>query len=203
MRSLFLLTPLELLWAAIGVILTIVGTLIQLSIPATIPWIGGYSFSLQIGGMLLTACLGGPTAGLSAQIVYLSLGLTGSQIFRYGGGIEYLLKPEFGYLLGFLPGAWVCGHLAFRKTLFSPTANSTPLKPKPQPLRLHDLSLAGLSGLLVVHLTGMIYLLVKTGWGSELIQRIALYSGYPLPGQVMVTFTVVALAYVFRRLTFY
>jgi len=34
--------------------------------------------------------------------------------FAQGGGIDYPKQPQFGYLLGFIPGAWVCGFLAFQ-----------------------------------------------------------------------------------------
>ncbi len=74
-RSLFFLTPIELIWTTIGVLLTIMGTLLHLSVPESVPWIGGYSFSCQVGGVLLTGFLGGANAGLYALIIYIGVGL--------------------------------------------------------------------------------------------------------------------------------
>ncbi len=224
MRSGLLLTPLEWLWTAIGVILTILGTLTQLSFPPELPGLGGYSFSLQIGGMLLTACLAGPVAAVYAQIVYLGLGLAGLQVFTQGGGWQYLYQPTFGYLLGFLPGAWVCGTIAFRQRDPNPplssrkrllalraagantsTGRSPSLPPgipaqRMPPVRLQELGSGSLAALVLVHLTGIIYLLATQPWDGELLGLIQLYSGYTLPGQMIVASFVSVMALLLRRL---
>lgn len=54
--------------------------------------------------------LGGMLAALS-QVVYLLVGLLGVPVFAYGGGPGYILQPTFGYLLGFVLGAYVIGRL--------------------------------------------------------------------------------------------
>ena len=59
-----------------------------------------------LGGMLL-----GPVNGALAVGLYLLLGLIGLPIFAGGGGLGYVLQPTFGYLLGFVGGAVVCGLL--------------------------------------------------------------------------------------------
>lgn len=213
MRSGLLLTPLEWLWTAIGVILTILGTLTHLSFPAEIPWLGGYSFSLQIGGMLLTACLAGPVAAVYAQIVYLGLGLAGLQVFAQGGGWQYLYQPTFGYLLGFLPGAWICGTIAFRKQDPRPSpslrgrqgrlslpAGTASLPQRLPTVGLQDLGSGSLAALALVHLTGIVYLLATQSWDGELLGLIQLYSGYTLPGQMIVASFVSVMALLLRRL---
>ena len=43
--------------------------------------------------------------------IYVLLGLAGVPVFTSGGGIGYVLQPTFGYLLGFIVGAWVTGRL--------------------------------------------------------------------------------------------
>jgi len=207
MRPGRLLTPLEWLWTAIGVILTILGTLTQVSLPPQWPGVGGYSFSLQIGGMLLTACLAGPVAAVCAQIVYLGLGLAGLQVFAQGGGWQYLYQPAFGYLLGFLPAAWACGTMAFRHTdphlptaSFPPRRNPYVLPSISAPVRLQDLGSASLAALALVHLTGIVYLLATQPWDGELLRLIGLYSGYTLPGQLIVAGFVAVMALILRRL---
>ena len=44
-------------------------------------------------------------------VIYLLLGLCGLPVFTKGAGLSYLLQPTFGYLLGFVPAAWLCGKI--------------------------------------------------------------------------------------------
>lgn len=189
----------QLLWSLIGLLLTISGTFVEVYVTSS-PWNwshdGIQSVSLgvtyQIGAVLLVGCLGGRNAGALSQIAYLVLGLTWFPVFAQGGGIEYLKQPYFGYLLGFVPGAWVCGFLAFQAS------------PK-----LESLSFSCICGLLTVHLTGITYLVLTHtfNWtGSQavpLLQATLKYSIYPLPGQLAVVCVVTVLAYGLRHLMFY
>ena len=62
-------------------------------------------FFAVLAGMLL-----GSTLGLLSQIAYLALGLVGLPVFAGGSaGILYVLKPTFGFLLGFALSAWLAG----------------------------------------------------------------------------------------------
>jgi biotin transport system substrate-specific component len=54
--------------------------------------------------------LGGKLGALS-QLVYILVGLMGIPIFAHGGGPGYVLQPTFGYLLGFVCGAYIIGNL--------------------------------------------------------------------------------------------
>lgn len=187
----------ELLWAIIGLLLTINGVFIEVAVPIPSTWpidwnqIDLYSLgaTLQIGAVLLVGCLGGKNAGALSQIAYLVLGLSGVQVFSQGGGLSYVQEPTFGYLLGFLPGAWICGYLAFRKKS-----------------RLEILLLSCLCGLLTIHLFGIVYLtglslsqLSSFSWGTSIWQ----FSILPLPGQLIVMCAVALIAFVLRRILFY
>ncbi len=44
--------------------------------------------------------------------VYVLLGLSGVPVFTEGGGFWYILKPSFGYLLGFILAAYVTGKMS-------------------------------------------------------------------------------------------
>lgn len=192
--------PNELLWALIGLLLTIGGTFVEAFVTNP-PWNwsghGIQTVSLgvtyQIGAVLLTGCLGGKSAGALAQIAYIVLGLgLKLPVFTQGGGLGYLQRPSFGYLLGFIAGAWVCGFLAFRT----------------QP-RLESLAFSCLCGLLTIHLYGIGYLIVfhalnlATLSNLSLVQAIVNYTIYPLPGQLVVTCAVTVLAFALRQLMFY
>jgi len=95
-RSAFPLTPVQqLLWAGIGLALTIGGTFAHASI-TTVPWLWldhGLQFqplnvTYQLGMVLLIGCLGGPWAAAGSQLLYVGLGLVGLQIFTHGGGAD-------------------------------------------------------------------------------------------------------------------
>jgi biotin transport system substrate-specific component len=193
------LSPLDkALWAVIGLLLTISGVFIEVAIPVPplawpIDWshVPTYSLgvTLQIGAILLVGCMAGRNAAALSQIAYLILGLSGFQIFAQGGGLGYLREPTFGYLLGFLPGAWICGHIAFQ-----------------QHRRLDNLIMSCLWGLGAIHLVGLAYLTVlsifritSANWWDAVLR----YSVYPLPGQFIIVCTVAAVAYLMRILLFY
>lgn len=190
--------PNELLWALIGLLLTIGGTFLEAFVTNP-PWTwsgqGIHTVSLgvtyQIGAVLLTACLGGKNAGALSQIAYVVLGLN-LPIFTQGGGISYLKEPSFGYLLGFIAGAWVCGFLAFR-----------------MPPRVESLAFSCICGLLTIHVYGLGYLIIFHSINVPAIgtlplwQAIMKYSIYPLPGQLVVVCAVTVLAFALRQLMFY
>jgi biotin transport system substrate-specific component len=191
--------PTQLLWAIIGLILTIGGTLLEAFIasPLSLWGQGSPAYSLgvscQIGAVLLVGCLGGKNAAVISQVAYLLLGLTSwFNVFTNGGGIDYVHRPSFGYLLGFIPGAWLCGLLAFRL-----------------PVRLEFMALSCLGGLLTIHLTGIGYLLTANyfhwaGVGQvSVLQAIVTYSLNPLAGQMAIVCAVAVLAFGLRRLMFY
>jgi biotin transport system substrate-specific component len=193
------LSPLDkILWAIIGLLLTISGVFIEVSIPLPqltwpIDWSQVQTYSLgvtlQVGAVLLVGCMAGRNSAALAQIAYLALGLSGLQVFAQGGGLAYLKEPTFGYLLGFLPGAWLCGTIAFR-----------------QRRRIETLIESCLYGLLAIHLVGLTYLSVLSifrittaNWWNAVLQ----YSIFPLPGQFIIVCIVAALSYLLRVLLFY
>jgi biotin transport system substrate-specific component len=193
-------SPTELLWAFIGLLLTIGGTFLEASV-TDLPWhwnetgipIHSLGVTYQIGAVLLVGCLGGKNAGALSQIAYLALGLTWLPVFSQGGGIAYLKLPSFGYLLGFVPGAWICGYLAFR-----------------QPPKLESLAFSCLCGLLVIHLVGIAYLvgnhyilLASTEAFSPIVPDIQKYSLDPIPGQLALVCAATVLAFILRRIMFY
>lgn len=189
----------QLLWSMIGLLLTMGGTFLEVY-GVTLPWNWGeqgiqtYSLGVtcQIGAVLLVGCLGGKNAGALSQIAYLVMGLIWLPVFADGGGIGYVRLSHFGYLLGFIPGAWICGLLAF--------------KARP---RLETLAFSCVSGLLTIHICGVTYLIISyifqwTGVENmPLIQAILRYSWFALPGQLAVVCAVTVIAYLLRHIMFY
>lgn len=202
-RITFLLAlPLYLIWAVVGLLLTIGGTLLEVAIasPGSL-WGSGslqvhsLGVTFQVGAVLLTACLGGRTAGALAQVSYVALGVLGvmgQAIFGQGGGLGYVQQPTFGYLLGFIPGAWLCGLLAFR---FRP--------------QVEMLAGSCLAGLAVIHTCGAVYLtlfgllgLLDLG-AFSLGQALIRYSLAALPAHGAIACATAVLAFCLRRVLLY
>jgi len=74
--------------------------------------IGAVPITMQTFAVLLTGVLLGSKRGALSQITYLFLGLAGIPWFSRGGGIQYILSPTFGYIIGFIFAAYLVGYLA-------------------------------------------------------------------------------------------
>ncbi len=96
-------------------------------------------FVVVLAGMLL-----GPRLGAVSMGVYVLMGLLGLPVFEKPpyGGPAYVLQPTFGYLLGFILGAYVTGKLI-------------PEKGEPGIARY---LLASVAGVAAIYLPGLPYL---------------------------------------------
>jgi biotin transport system substrate-specific component len=194
----------EFLWALIGLCLTIFGTFVEVFVFVPRSNLNISSFELtssslgityQLAGLFLTACMGGKNAAAYSQIAYVILGLFKLPVFYQGGTFEYLQYPSFGYILGFIPGAWLCGFLVL-----------------PGKRRLELFAISSFFGLLVIHLCGIIYLigysLITPLFGNELadnyiLEGIKLYSLNPFPSQLALICAVSVLAFILRLVLMY
>ncbi len=114
--------------------LTAVGAFIKIPIPV-VPFTLQFLFTI-LAGLLLGARLGAVSMG-----AYAFLGLAGLPIFAEGGGFWYVLKPSFGYILGFILAAYVTGRM---------TEN-------PERLSFGRILAASFIGLAIVYGIGMVY----------------------------------------------
>lgn len=120
------------------------------------------------------------------------MGLFGLPIFAQGGGLDYWQEPSFGYILGFIPGAWLCGVMAFKRRA-----------------KLESLALSALSGLGVIHLCGLVYLIglsylsPTTVSMNSLPHLIMNYSVSSLPGQFVIICVVAVVSFILRQILFY
>lgn len=136
--------------------LTAVGAFIRIPLPI-IP------LTLQFFFMALAGILLGAKTGALSQLIYVLVGLAGIPVFTKGGGLQYILEPTFGYLIGFIVGAYVIGKCVeqFKTINFK-----------------HLLS-ASLIGLLVVYVFGVTYMYFIYNFylGAELGIWAAIVSG--------------------------
>jgi len=95
---------------AVMAALSAAGAFIRIPVPLV-------PFTLQTLFCVLSGILLGPKRGAVAQAVYVLIGLAGVPVFTQGGGFMYVLKPSFGYLLGFIAGAYVAGFVYERLEL--------------------------------------------------------------------------------------
>ena len=111
-----------------------VGAFIKVPVPVV-------PFTLQFLFTTLAGLLLGSKKGAISVVAYMILGLAGLPIFSEGGGFWYVIKPSFGYIIGFCIGTYVTGLIAER------------MKEKTVPRYM----LANFVGLLIVYAAGMIY----------------------------------------------
>ena len=86
--------------------LSAVGAFIKVPIPIC-------PFTLQLTFTTLAGLLLGAGRGALSVAVYVIIGLLGVPVFTEGGGIYYVLKPTFGYIVGFIAGTYVTGTIAW------------------------------------------------------------------------------------------
>lgn len=82
--------------------LTAIGAFINIPVPYV-------PFTLQFLFCALGAILLGSKRGMTAQLLYIIVGLVGIPVFTKGGGPQYIFQPTFGYLIGLIFGAFAIG----------------------------------------------------------------------------------------------
>jgi biotin transport system substrate-specific component len=111
-----------------------VGAFIKIPIPV-VPFTLQFLFTMMAGLLL-----GGRLGAVSVSI-YAVLGLLGLPVFAEGGGLWYVLKPSFGYIIGFIEGSYVTGKMVERS----------------EKLSFVKLLIANFTGLAIVYAVGMVY----------------------------------------------
>lgn len=133
--------------------LTAIGAFIKIPIPYV-------PFTLQYLFCALSGVILGSRLGALSQIVYVGIGLAGVPVFTEGGGLDYIFKPTFGYLIGFIVAAYVIGkirenirELTFIKAVFML-----------------------LSGLFFVYLFGVVYIYIS--YNLYMAKKISFYFAF-------------------------
>ena len=129
---------------AVFTALIAVGAFIKIPVPVC-------PFTLQTLFVALAGLMLGEKYGALSAAAYLALGLIGIPIFTQGGGIYYIFKPTFGYIIGFCLGAYVTGRIA-RRTFVRRTSVRGTSNPS-----FGRLFAAALAGIACVYLVGVPY----------------------------------------------
>ena len=102
------LTTKDITFTALFAALIVVGAFIKLDIPLPLYTM---HFTLQWLFVLIAGFLLGARLGALSVTTYILIGLAGVPVFAAGGGIGYVLRPGFGFLLGFILAAFLIGYL--------------------------------------------------------------------------------------------
>lgn len=97
--------------SALFTALIAVGAFIRIPIPF-MNYITLQFFFVTMAGMML-----GARAGAISVAVYVALGLMGLPVFADGGGFGYIFRPSFGFLVGFIVAALLCGIISEKSKL--------------------------------------------------------------------------------------
>lgn len=164
-----MLTTSKITYCAVFTALITIGAFIQIPVPYM-----DY-FTLQFFFVLLAGILLGSKLGGLAVLLYVIIGLIGLPVFASGGGLAYILRPSFGYLLGFIVGAYLTG-LICEKTTFSTIKKYT---------------LAISIGLLATYVIGLSYkyFILNYYVGTPISWKLVLLSCFPLdlPGDIFLS----------------
>lgn len=108
--------------------------------------------TLQSGMVLLSGILLGPKYGSISVLLYVMLGLCGVPVFALGGGFGYVFQPTFGYLIGFVVGAYLTGFLAWKASQ------------RESRLEGKQIYLFALAGLAAIYFIGFVYCYCISTW---------------------------------------
>lgn len=139
-------------------------------------------FTLQFLFVILAGMILGANLGAISVATYVFIGLMGFPVFAAGGGIQYIFRPSFGYLLGFISCSFVVGLIC--KRFKNPTFK-------------HYLGTCFL-GMIITYLTGFTYkyLILNLYMKDTTPLGIIILSALPLdiPGDITLCFAGAALA---------
>ncbi len=127
--------------------------------------------TLQILFTTLAGVLLGGRNGAVSVGIYVVLGLLGVPVFTGGGGLSYIFYPTFGYLLGFIMGAYVTGTIC-----------------RSGELKFSRLLTGCLVGMVIVFIIGTLYDLMITFLylkSSAAVATVLFHCLLPFPGDVV------------------
>ena len=138
--------------------LTAIGAFIKIPLPPPL-----VPFTLQFLFCALAGVLLGSKIGGLSQLIYVLVGLVGIPVFTEGGGLHYILKPTFGYLIGFVLGAYIIG-LCMEKL---------------KDINFKNLFISSLAGLAVFYILGVVYMYIIYNFyiGNEMGVWAAVWGG--------------------------
>ena len=144
--------------------------------------IGPIPVTLQTLALALIGFILGPYKGIMVIITYLVMGIIGIPVFSQGGGFDYVFKPSFGYIIGFIPMVFLIG--------FGRNFQNKSVK-----------YLFGMLGLIIDYLIGVIYMYLIMKYYLHISKDVlALINAGVLPFIIKDTLSMILAAMVYERL---
>ena len=140
----------------------------------------------QIPIILILTILFSENILVKSHTIYLTLGLFFLPLFYDGGSLGYILTPNFGFLLGIYPMIVYINKLKSKNKI-----------------TIYNFILYGIISLLILHLTGIIYLIIQLLIFSRielLLYSIGVYSFAKLPYQILMLFPCTLLLISFKKI---
>ncbi len=122
-------------------------------------WYQPVPITLQTMAVVLSGLMLGARGGAAAQLTYLGLIAMGWPLDAYGLGSAVFFGPTVGYLIGFVPAAYVSGWLAERFSTKSRWGNL----------------FAALAGMVVIYVSGASWLAYFIGWQAAWSKGVVLF----------------------------
>ena len=125
--------------------------------PVSIPLAGGVPISLSTFAVMLSGVLLGGNLGAVSQLIYVLLGAAGLPVFAgWTGGLGKILNMTGGYIVGYIPCAWLTG-LIYKK--YGETAKKS--------VKILLMVLAMTAGNIVLYVIGTAWFMFVTGMTLE------------------------------------
>lgn len=163
------LTVYEITFCGLFTALIAIGAFIQIPVP------GFDYFTLQFLFVLMSGMILGSKLGKISVLVYVLLGLVGLPIFAAGGGITYVLRPSFGYLVGFIVSAYATGKVVENM----------------HACKFWHYLLAAFAGLIVTYSIGLVYkyMMLNLYIGEKTAFTLVILDCFPLdlPGDILLS----------------
>ena len=109
--------------------------------------IGPIPITLQTFAVFMISLILGVKKSIIVFLTYIIMGLIGIPVFSQGGGFDYIFKPSFGFIIGFLAASAIIG---IRKDLFYVKYITSTL------------------GLIIINLCGVIYMYIIINYYLDL-----------------------------------
>jgi len=99
----------------VDIALVLAGVAVVTALAKVSFFIGPVPITGQTAGVIIVGAALGARRGAASLAAYMFLGLAGLPVFAgLTAGPAYVLAPSFGFVIGFIPAAWLAGRLAER-----------------------------------------------------------------------------------------
>jgi len=97
---------------ATNIVTVLLGSLVlTLSAKLSVP-VMPVPVTLQTLAVAVLAASFGWRIAVATVLTYIAQGLAGLPVFATGGGVDYVLRPSFGFIVGYVPMAYIIGRAA-------------------------------------------------------------------------------------------